>query len=356
MPAARHDPVIFLSRHDPRLLIIWRYEKTVMKILVTGSSGHLGEGLVRVLSAKRYDAVGLDMLPGEFTDYIGSITDRSFVRECVDGISVVLHAATLHKPHVATHTMQDFIDVNISGTLNMLEEAVASRVKAFVFTSTTSAFGAALTPMDDAPAVWIDESVPSSPKNIYGATKIAAEDLCLLFHRKHGLNSIVLRTSRFFPEVDDSKKLREGYVGENAKANEFLFRRVDLEDAVGAHIAAMTRADRIGFGNYVISATAPFEQADLTALRINAADVVGQRVPEFHRIYEARGYSMFPSIDRVYVNSKARRELQWTPRIDFKYVLAQIANGDPIGSKLARQVGIKGYHKEVFEEGPYPVA
>ena len=58
------------------------------------------------------------------------------------GVDAVVHTATLHKPHVATHTRQDFVDTNITGTLNLLEEAVAAGVSSFVFTSTTSAFGA----------------------------------------------------------------------------------------------------------------------------------------------------------------------------------------------------------------------
>ncbi|HUJ47323.1 MAG TPA: NAD(P)-dependent oxidoreductase, partial [Rhizomicrobium sp.] len=115
-----------------------------MTVLVTGSSGHLGEALVRTLHAQRREVVGLDILPGAFTHLVASIADRGFGRRCMKGVATVLHAATLHKPHVATHGRQDFVDVNITGTLNLLEEAVSAGGGAFVFTSTTSAFGAAL--------------------------------------------------------------------------------------------------------------------------------------------------------------------------------------------------------------------
>ena len=326
-----------------------------MTILVTGSSGHLGEGLVRVLSAEGHDVRGLDILPGPCTARVGSITDPDVVRDCVDGTDTIIHAATLHKPHVATHPKQDFVDVNVGGTLTLLEAAVAAHVGTFVFTSTTSAFGAALTPPDGAPAAWIDETVTPVPKNIYGVTKTAAEDLCQLFHRKHGLNCIILRTSRFFPEEDDSKAIREGFADENAKANEFLFRRVDLEDAVRAHLAAMHRAARIGFGRYVISATTPFERSDLARLRTDPAGVIAGRCPGLRHTYAMRGFRMFGSIDRVYVNDQARRDLDWRPAYDFARILAQIDANEPIGSPLARTVGIKGYHRETFAEGPYPV-
>ena len=105
----------------------------------------------------------------------------------VAGVEAVLHAATLHKPHVGTHTRQDFVDTNVTGTLTLLEEAVAAGVGRFVFTSTTSAFGRALTPPPGAPAAWITEDVTPVPRNIYGVTKVAAEDLCELVHRDHGL-------------------------------------------------------------------------------------------------------------------------------------------------------------------------
>ena len=126
------------------------------------------------------------------------------------GVTAVLHAATLHKPHVATHSRQDFVDVNVTGTLNLLEEAAAAGVTAFVYTSTTSVFGDALVPPPGEPAAWVTEDVIRVPKNIYGVTKAAAEDLCQLFARNHSLRAIVLRTSRFFPEEDDNRRNTRG--------------------------------------------------------------------------------------------------------------------------------------------------
>ena len=106
-----------------------------MKVLVTGSAGHLGEALVRSLQDLQYEVVGLDILSSPFTTHVGSIADRSCVQRCMSGVQVVLHAATLHKPHVATHRRQEFVDTNITGTLNLLEEAVAASVESFIYTS-----------------------------------------------------------------------------------------------------------------------------------------------------------------------------------------------------------------------------
>src|SRR5262245_56538634 len=169
-----------------------------MKVLVTGSSGHLGEALVRTLKNTNHEVIGIDIVHSDFTNMVGTIVDRDRVKRCMEGVDAVLHTATLHKPHVITHGRQSFVDVNITGTLNLLEEAASVGVGSFIFTSTTSAFGAALTPPAEAPAAWVTEDVTPVPRNIYGVTKTAAEDLCELFHRNHRLDCLVLRTSRFF--------------------------------------------------------------------------------------------------------------------------------------------------------------
>jgi UDP-glucose 4-epimerase len=322
-----------------------------VRILVTGSAGHLGEALVRTLRETGHDVVGLDRLPSAHTDVVASVTDRTAVRSAMAGADAVLHTATLHKPHVLTHDRQAFVETNVTGTLVVLEEAVAAGVGAFVCTSTTSAFGEALTPGDGAPAAWITEDVVPRPRNIYGATKVAAEDLCELVARDHGLPCLILRTSRFFPEQDDDEQVRSGYPDANVKVNELLYRRIDLSDVVGAHLAAVAGAPRIGFGRYVVSATTPFAPDDLAELRRNAPAVVERLFPEFPDLYARLGWRMFPGIDRVYVNDRARRELGWEPRYDFRHALDLLRSGQPPRSTLATSVGAKGYHP--VTTGPY---
>lgn len=326
-----------------------------MKILVTGSAGHLGEGLMRTLQEMNHDVTGADVIHSDFTNKVGSIVDRDHVRRCMKGVDLVLHTATLHKPHISTHSRQRFVDVNITGTLNLLEEAVSAGVQSFIFTSTTSAFGRALTPPLEAPAAWVTEEVVPIPKNIYGLTKTAAEDLCELFHRKYHLPCLILRTARFFPEEDDDKEMRQVYEDGNIKANEFLFRRVDLQDVVTAHLLALEKAPTIGFGRYIISATTPFRHEDLFKMRTNAPLVVKRIFPDFEEEYARRNWKMFPGIERVYVNERARQDLGWRPAYDFRRVLDDLRAGADPRSPLARAVGAKGYHSEKFSEGPYPV-
>lgn len=326
-----------------------------MTILVTGSAGHLGEALMRSLRAAGRSARGVDIRPSAFTDRVGSVCDRAFTELAMHGVRAVIHTATLHKPHVATHSYRNFLDTNVAGTLVLLEAAAMEGVDSFVFTSTTSAFGSALTPAEGTAAAWVTEDVVAVPKNIYGSTKIAAETLCELFARKHRLPVLILRTSRFFPEMDDDPAIRENYSTDNAQANELLNRRVDLADVVSAHVLAIERAPSIGFGRYIISATTPFKQHDLASLRKNASEVVLQLFPHCEALFARRKWSLFTQIDRIYVNDRARSALNWQPKFDFGYVLECLRTKKDFRSPLARVVGSKGYHEVMFKDGPYPV-
>lgn len=171
-----------------------------------------------------------------------------------------------------------------------------------------SAFGAALTPPAGTPAVWLTENVTPVPKNIYGVTKIAAEDLCEIFHRDYGLACLVLRTSRFFPEEDDCTAIRQAY-GDD-KVNEYLYRRVDLEDLVSAHLLAVARAPSIGFGRYIISATTPFLPEDLLELRMNAPLAVRRRAPNMKQNTHVAVGKCFPA--SIVCMSTKRHEKIWT--------------------------------------------
>lgn len=327
-----------------------------MRVLVTGSSGHLGEALVRVLAAAGHEPVGLDLLASPFTSVVGSIGDAGAVRAAMAGVQCVLHAATLHKPHVATHTRSQFVATNVQGTLNLLEAAAGERVGAFVMTSSTSVFGAALAPPPGAPAAWVDETLQPVPKNIYGVTKLAAEQLCELFARTQALPVVVLRTARFFPEADDDPALRGAYADANIKVNELLNRRADIEDIVAAHLLALERAPRIGFGRYIVSATTPLRREDVALLRSDAAAVLRQRAPQALAEYARRGWQPFATLDRVYDNTLARHALGWQPRHDFHSVVARLAQQPidaDIRSPLARVIGSKGYHDGQVSRYPF---
>src|SRR5213082_1379544 len=158
-----------------------------MTVLVTGSAGHLGEAVMRYLRAAGRSSLGLDVKPSPFTDQVGSICDKRFVTRCIRSAQAVVHAATLHKPHVATHSWQDFIDAKRHGNAGSARGSSGRRHRLFVYVSTTSTFGLTLTPVGSEPAAWITENLIPKPKNVYGVSKLMAESLCELVHKQRSL-------------------------------------------------------------------------------------------------------------------------------------------------------------------------
>jgi len=306
-----------------------------MRILVTGSSGWLGRTLVPRLRRDGHAVVGIDPVPAPTTNVVGSIVDRDLVRATLRdfAIDAIVHAGARHKPQVETHARADFVAVNVQGTLNLLEEAVApgSTVDRFVFTSTTSLMiskelragrsGGATK------AAWItEEMAPLLPRNIYGVTKLSAEHLCRMVHETHGLPVVVLRTARFFPEEDDMAHAI-AQSDANTKANEFLFRRLSVADAAESHVAALGKAPALGFDVFIVSATTPFSPDDCEALIADAPSVVRRYFPRYPAIYARLGWTMFESIDRVYDSGKAARRLGFACRTGFAETLDELEAG-----------------------------
>jgi UDP-glucose 4-epimerase len=300
-----------------------------MHVLLTGSSGWLGRRLAQTLREAGHDPLGLDVAPGPETRIVGSVADASLVanlfrRHEFEG---VIHAGALHKPDIARESAQAFVDTNVTGTLVLLEAARNAGCDRFVFTSTTSLMiSLAVREASEGRAVWIDETfAPLEPRNVYGVTKLAAEGLCRLYAREHGMGCVVLRTARFFPEDDDTL---DEPSGPNLKANEFLNRRLTVEDAAQAHLVAFERAP-LGFSLFIISAPPPFQREDAQAVWKEAPAVIARYFPDAAELYARRGWRLPSRIDRIYDPSLAEQALGFRCRTDFGSVLEAIRRGDP---------------------------
>jgi nucleoside-diphosphate-sugar epimerase len=302
-----------------------------MRVLLTGSSGWLGRFLAPRLRAAGHEVTGLDVAPGADTDILGSVADRPLVdRIFIErGIEAAIHAGALHKPDIVRYPESEFHAVNVEGTRNLLDAAVAAGNDRFLFTSTTSLMVSEKVRAGRAGgatrAFWMDEDFgPPAPRNVYGVTKLAAERLCREAHERHGLPVLILRTGRFFPEDDDTHRTPSG---ENLKANELLHRRLTVEDAARAHVVALERAPALGFDTFILSAPPPFVPADCEQLIADAAAVIARYFPEAPDLYAARGWSLPPIIERVYDPSRAERMMGFRCRTTFASMLAALAEG-----------------------------
>ncbi|PAX08613.1 NAD-dependent epimerase/dehydratase family protein [Sphingomonas lenta] len=302
-----------------------------MRVLLTGSSGWLGRYLAPLLARAGHEVIGFDVAPGEHTQVVASVADRAAVEQAFAARrpEAVVHAAALHKPDIARYPRQAFIDVNVTGTLNLLEVAVTAGCDRFLFTSTTSLMiSRAIREGRGGEAAWVDEALaPLLPRNIYGVTKLAAERLCRLIHEEQGLSILILRTGRFFPEEDDTHRTLSG---ENMKANELLHRRLTVEDAADAHLVALERAPELGFDTFILSAPTPFSREDAAELRRDAPAVIARYFPEAADLYARRGWRLPSAIDRVYDAGHAERRLGWRARTDFAAVLDALRTGAPL--------------------------
>ena len=299
-----------------------------MRVLLTGSSGWLGRFLAPRLRTAGHVVIGLDVAPGADTHIVGSVADTSIIQRVFGdyGVEAVVHAGALHKPDMVRNPPRAFVDVNVTGTLNLLEAAVSAGHDRFVFTSTTSLMISQMIREEEgSAAIWLDEtSGPLAPRNIYGVTKLAAEGLCRLYHLERGLNCVVLRTARFFPEDDDTHR---ELPGANLKANEFLNRRLTVEDAAEAHVVALECARAVGFDIFVVSASTPFAPFDAEALKRDAAGVVGCYFPDAVALYAQRGWRLPTSIGRVYDATRMERMLGFRAQTDFGRVLEALRTG-----------------------------
>lgn len=314
-----------------------------MNVVLTGSSGWLGRFLAPLLRAHGHRVTGLDVAPGRDTHVVGSVHERDTVERAFahaaaagGGVDAVIHAGALHKPDIARlgpqRAPRSFIAVNAVGTQNLLDAASAAGCSRFVFTSTTSLMiSQSIRAASDAgrgDAVWLDETAgPLEPRNVYGATKLAAEALCRAHHLATGLPILVLRTSRFFPEDDDTHAVPSG---ENLKANEFLYRRLTVEDAARAHLSALEQAPRVGFDILIVSAPCPFNRGDVAALGRDAAPLIARHFPDAPALYAQRGWVLPKRLDRIYDASRAERVLGWRAETDFAAVLDAMRRGAPL--------------------------
>lgn len=291
------------SKSD-RLLEHWRD----MNILVTGGTGFTGKALVKRLLDEGHEVVSLDYQEGLKTDelrewgakvVIGSVTDRSVVADCMQGIDIVQHLAAAFRELDVPNEHYD--EVNIHGTEIVLEEAFKVGVKKFVYCSTCGVHGNVENPPGG-------EDSPIAPGDYYQRTKYEAEPKVKEYLSK-GMETIIIRPAAIYGPGDPERfamifrRVNKGFFPMFGSGKTF-YHPLYIDNLVDAFMLAMEPGKGAG-EEYLI---ADEEYVELNDLVSRTATALGVDVKISH-------YPLLPLIIAGHICEKICKPLKITPPI-----------------------------------------
>lgn len=168
----------------------------MMRALVTGGAGFIGSNLARLLTESGHEVVILDNYSSGYRENLaglpgarvveGDVRDEAALDKAIAGCEIVFHlAASVGNTRSIEHPIQDS-EINVLGTLRVLEAARSHGLRKVVFSSSAGIFGELKT-------VPIREDHPAEPDTPYGASKLGAEKLCLAYAKLYPLECVCLR-------------------------------------------------------------------------------------------------------------------------------------------------------------------
>lgn len=308
-----------------------------MKTFVTGGTGFTGAALVRRLLADGHEVVVLDNQPGLLVDRlreqgadvtIGSVTDKALVEKLTRGTEVVFHCAAAFRETGAPDSL--YKSVNVEGTRNAIEAAIAAGVRKFIYCSTQGVHGHIEHPPGD-------ESSPIAPADYYQQTKYEGEQVVREYDGR-GPEWIVLRPTAIYGPGDPErfqmifKRVRKGTFPMFGSGQTY-YHPVYIDNLVDAFVLAMAPGKGAGEA-YIIGDAEFFPIEDLVRHVARALDVE-VRIPHYpigplivaghlcERVCKPFGINppVFPRrVDwfrqvRAFRIDKARRDLGYDPRV-----------------------------------------
>lgn len=169
------------------------------KIVVTGASGFIGSHLCETLIEYGGDVIGIDNFSNgdinnlskiisnpKFKLYAGDVSDTSFMIQITKGVDIIFHEAAFISVPQSMIMPELCHNVNVSGTVNVLNAARINDVKSLVFASSAAVYG-------NTNVLPINESIYPAPISPYGVSKLAAESYVVMYHKAYGLKTTALR-------------------------------------------------------------------------------------------------------------------------------------------------------------------
>lgn len=287
-----------------------------MRVLITGAGGTLGTALAPLLAEAGHEPMLFDVRPLE-TPYRfmqGDIRRLEDARKVAEGVEFVVHTAAIHGIHLRDHAPQEFYDLNLTGTFNTWEAAAAAGVRGLVFSSTMGVYGDSRRPPRDEAVVALREDVPLLPADVYGYTKVAGEEMCRYYGRRHGIPSVALRYGMFVPEPF----FREGI--------RLLYGGVDARDVARAVMAAMGALidGTIRWDAFNVESLVPFGEEDGPQLREDPLAVLDRYYPGAGDLLRGRGVERLAPITEYYPMQHAAEVLGFRPERNFEQWLGEL--------------------------------
>lgn len=230
-----------------------------MKVLVTGGAGFIGSHVIDRLLYEGFEVVVLDnffsgkrenLTPflgkSNFRLVEGDIRDKAKVKNALNGVHVVFHLASIVSVDLSLRDPILVNDVNVYGTLNVLEGSLKANVEKFIYASSCAVYGEPL-------YLPIDEEHPTRPVSPYGVSKLAAEHYCRVFYKNYGLQTISLRLFNVYGRRQTNgviktyiNRLKRGEIpviyGDKTKTRDFIY----VKDVIEAFISAIKYENCIG--------------------------------------------------------------------------------------------------------------
>jgi len=307
------------------------------KILVTGGAGFIGSRLVDRLLREGHEVTVLDSLlagtTGNLEEHLNSaslhlikadVRNLRAVKKAVKGASAVFHLAALINVPLSVEDPVLTNDVNVRGTLSVLEASLAENVDRFIFMSSSAVYG-------EARYLPINEEHPTTPLSPYGVSKLAAENYCRNYHEIHGLRTCCLRLFNVYGPRQHAnsysgviskfiRKVQSGespvVYGDGKQTRDFIH----LEDVIDACVLAMESTDIDG-GTFNVGTGKP------TTIR-ELADIITELLgktrlgPVFEKPRRGDVKDSYADI------SRARKSLSFKPRTELKNGLKSLIENE----------------------------
>lgn len=291
------------------------------KVVVTGGAGFIGSNLVDALVTKEYEVHVVDTLVAGSREHVNplatlhevDIRDGEKLKTIFTGASCVFHLAALPRVQYSLEYPLETHDVNVSGTLSVLESARTSGVKKIVYSASSSAYG-------DQTVMPLQEAMIASPKSPYGLQKYLGELYCRLYSEVYGLSTISLRyfnvygprqssvgayalvIAKFLEQRKAGKAMT--ITGDGTQTRDFTH----VRDVVAANFAAFKKEGVAG-EVFNIGSGRNFSVKHIAKLIGGQIEYVPARLEPHDTLADI---------------SKARAELGWEPKMIFEEGIAEL--------------------------------